>query len=350
MGNYLRRVATAAARTRPSGTPAVGMPTRLPEILFSPIGRPTPGSLSDGRPLPVEIEKEITPSLILPGNAVSGIVPSLREPYDGETIGGPQASPESDDSPILHPAVGPDLTVPRYPPEMPPLTGPSGAPLSPSKPSPESDQTASEFRLKSSVAPHPSAARGINAKKNASAAVAPMDQPGFSGQSEAGGPISPPRHPGPPKPFRVQALASNPSHLDARILRRFAQKDVGTAEPIAPSPVVPTTVELSPSGGLQGRTSIRHAEADPLPPSTTPSGRQGQERPDPARLNSNSAPEAVLPPFGRGGGAIALPQVADRLNWQKNAARIAIGRIEVQVNNHPLPVAAAKIHSTARLT
>ena len=52
MGNYLRRVATAAARTSPPGTSAVGMPTRLPEILYSPVGRATPGSLSDGRPLP----------------------------------------------------------------------------------------------------------------------------------------------------------------------------------------------------------------------------------------------------------------------------------------------------------
>jgi hypothetical protein len=367
MGNYLIRVARAAARTSSPGTSAVGIPSRT-EILYSPVGR-APESLSDGGLL---LERERRPSLNLPENAVPEIASHWTEPSTAETAGALQANLEPDPSPILRvPAVGPESIVPRDPQGMPLLTEPSGAteqrhpavdlgargdsprpdrplpPASPPKPviSPSGPvQAASEIQPKDSeVVGDPGASPGIATKGIDSAATAePVDRPRLHpGGSETREAIRPPQ-PGPAQPFRVQARQSNPSRVDASILRKSARKDAGAMKPIAPSPAVPGAVEPSPSGGNQGKANIQHTEVAPLHPTSAPPDRPGQEKADRPKLNTPAASEAALSRLGRGGQAIAPPPAADRPNSEKNGARIAIGRIEVQVNNHPQPVAAGR--------
>jgi hypothetical protein len=367
MANYLRRVAAAAARTSPPGMPAVGTPTPLPKILYPPIGRVTPESFSNGEPLPLERETETISSLILPANAAAGAAPPWAEPSSAETVSVPQPHPKADDSPILGASVNePGSIAPRDPPGMPPLPETSGPteqghpemdhaprsisisprPLSPSPPepviSPGSVQAASEFRPQNAQAIDPGASRGIDPKQEESdATVVSADQPRPPGRSETRGPISRPQT-RPPEPFRIQALQSNPSRVDASIFRKSAGKDSGTPKSSAPSPRVPAAVKHSPAGEHQSETSIRHTEVDPLPPSPTPPNQQVQERPGTPQLKTHPVSEAGVPRTGRSNQGVALPPLADRLNAQKNGARIAIGRIEVQVNNHPPAVATEK--------
>jgi hypothetical protein len=215
-------------------------------------------------------------------------------------------------------------------------------PASPPKPvfSPlGSVQTAAEIQPKDSEAiGAPDASPGIASKGIDSAGIAePVGPRSHAGRSETRKDISLPRS-GSPQP--------NPSRVDASILRKSARKDAGATKPNSTPPPASTAVELSPSGGHQGKTSIQHTDVDPLQPSPTPSDWQGQERFGTPRLNTPSVPEAARPRSGHGGPAIALPTVADRPHSQKHGVRIAIGRIEVQVNNHPQPVAPGK--STAQ--
>ncbi len=354
----------------------MGIPTQLPEILYSPIGRATPESLSDGGPLPLELEKVSTPSLILPGNSVPRIAPHWNEPSTAEASGAPKLNPEPDDSPILRvAAVGPEPTVPRDPQRMPPLTKPpisreqghptvdpaeKGNPIHPdrslpaaSPPKPvvspsRSIEAASKSGSKDSEAiADPGASLGLAWKGIESAATAePMElSRHHPGRSETREGISPPR-PTPSQPFRINSRQSSASRLDASILRKSARKDVGATKSIAQPPAVTATAELSPSGGNQGKASIQHTEADPLRPTSTPSDWRGKEKPAAPPVNTPTMPEATFPRSGRSGPAIAPPSVADRPNSQKNGTRIAIGRIEVQVNNHSEPVAAGR--STAQ--
>jgi hypothetical protein len=383
MGNYLRRVATAAARTSPPGRSAVGMTPQPSEIPHSPVGRPALESLSDGEPISLELEKESTPNLILSENTIPEIALPWTESSSVATASAPQPNPEPDDPRILRgPAVEPEATVPRDPRGMTPLTEPSGAteqghpamdqaakassvrpdrphpPVSPPNPvisPPRPVQAASESQPKDSNAiAHPGTSPGIAAKGIDSAATAePVDRPEHhQRQSEARETSNPPQ-PSPSQPFRIQARQSNPSRVDVSILRKSARQDAGATKPASPSPAVPTkpappsaavqpTVELSPSGGNQHKASIQQTEIDPLHPRSAPSDWQGTEKPGLSQLNTPSMPEAAVPRLGRGGQAIAPTSVADRLNSQKNGARIAIGRVEVQVNNHPQPVAARR--------
>jgi hypothetical protein len=264
----------------------------------------------------------------------------------------------------------PEPTLPHDPREIPPLKEPSGAPergqtavehdssADPDRPLPRasapksvvsllgSAQAASEIRPKDSEAVgHPGDSPGIASKDIDSAATAESpDCPGHHpGRSETREAISPPRA-GPPQLFHIEARQSNPSRVDATILRKSASKDPGATKSIPPSPAVPATVEVSPSGGNQVKSRTQPAEIDPLHPTPAPSDRQGQEKsePDTPQLSTPSILEATPPRSGRGSQAIAPRPAADRLHSQKNGTRIAIGRIEVQVNNHPQPVAAGK--------
>ena len=280
MPNFLQRVVVSGARTGPPARPAVLPPPRLPSIAAA-------GLAARDAVNPAELEPQPA--------AVQTNDPMRHREQEGDRPTPPLRAPIETPAPPPVIARASPAPLPRLP--DPPLPGPARAAAS------------TVIRAPKSLRPEPSAGRGASPE----ALRRPPLVPVLHGP-RALRPAAPPDAP--------QAV----SESTGVVPEQPTVLDDGTAlaEPVA-------APSANPGPGLRAGTAVNS-----LASKSEPLGKAPRTAGEPTERPIGQTPTPGLRPRE----LVGRPDVHSQGAWPNRDTRITIGRVEVQVSNHPAPAPA----------